>query len=114
MIGISTLLALRLLALPPGARPTIPREELDSASMTLVVVQNDRSVPVTVYAQYEWSESKLGVVLAGASKTFRLSEYFLESGDVDFFVQPTGQAEEESGNMEIRRGEHVGVIVPPR
>lgn len=88
---------------------------VDSSDITLVEVQNDRKVPVTVYAQDSWGEIRLGVVPPDSTVTLRVRDTFVRDGeDVDFFVQPHGQPEQETGYLEVRRGERLGIIVPPR
>ena len=98
------------------AKPHHPRHDAatDSSNVTLVEVQNDRKVPVTVYAQDSWGEIKLGVVPADSTVTLRLRDDFVSRGDVDFFVQPRGQPEQETGYLEMHRGERLGIVVPPR
>ncbi|HUQ82080.1 MAG TPA: hypothetical protein VM076_13100 [Gemmatimonadaceae bacterium] len=100
-----------------SAKPHHPRHDaaVDSSGITLVEVQNDRKVPVTVYAQDSWGEITVGVVPADSTVTLRLRDSFVREGaDIDFFVHPRGQPEEETGYMEVRRGERLGVLVPPR
>jgi hypothetical protein len=87
---------------------------VDSSEITMVEVQNDRKVPVTVYAQDSWGETRLGVVPADSTITLRVRTAFVGRGDIDFFVQPRGQPEEETGYMEVRQGERLGIVVPPR
>jgi len=86
----------------------------DSADVTMVEVQNDRKVPVTVYAQDSWGEVKLGVVPADSTVTLRVRNTLVGRGDIDFFVQPRGQPEEETGYLDVRLGERLGIVVPPR
>ena len=100
-----------------SAKPHHPRRDalVDSSGITLVEVQNDRTVPVTVYAQDSWGEIRVGVVPPDSTVTLRLRDSFVRDGeDVDFFVQPRGQPEQETGYLEVRRGERLGVVVPPR
>ena len=73
-----------------------------------------RHVPVVVYAQDSWGEVKLGVVPPDSTVTLRLSDAFVSRGDVDFFVHPKGQPDQETGYLEVRRGERLGILVPPR
>ena len=98
------------------AKPHHPRLEaaMDSSTVTLVEVQNDRQVPVTVYAQNSWGEVKLGVVPPDSTVTLRLSDALMRRGEVDFFAHPRGQPEQETGYIEVRRGERLGILVPPR
>lgn len=112
MIILAALLASTIAA----AKPHHPRHAAaaDSSTMTLVEVQNDRNVPVAVYAQDAWGEVELGVVPPDSTITLRLSNLLVSRGDVDFFVHPKGQPEEETGYMDVRRGERLGILVPPR
>src|SRR4029079_14054806 len=58
---IAPVLATQLASVkPPKHKSSLP----DSTDMTLVEVQNNRNVPVTVYGQNSWGELKLGVVPA--------------------------------------------------
>lgn len=112
MINIITLLAIPAFAVGPSVGPA-PAPE-DSSSMTVVVVQNDRNVPVTVYVQSELGELKLGVVGPGADTTMRIADYLVTEGDIRFFVQPKGQLEEGSALVDVERGQRVGLVIPPR
>src|SRR5690349_6425501 len=86
------------------ARPHHHRDASpDSSAITLVEVQNDRKVPVTVYAQDSWGEVRLGVVPADSTVTLRVRDTLVGRGDIDFFVQPRGQPEEETGYLEVRQ-----------
>ena len=80
---------------------------------TAIEVQNDRNVDVTVYAQGSTGEIRLGVVRADSIATLTIPEWLvLESGSIDIFVQPRGQFEEDTGPLEIREGDRIGVVVP--
>jgi hypothetical protein len=82
--------------------------------MTFVVVQNDRLAPVTVYAQNAEGEYTLGVVAPNSTTALAIPEYVMTDGDIDFFVQPRGGFEEDTGVLEVHRGDQVGLVVPPR
>ena len=111
MFIMTALLATQLaVAKPPKHHASVP----DSSDMTLVEVQNDRNVPVVVYAQNSWGDVKLGVVDADSTATFRLSDPLALAGNIDFFVHPKGELEEETGTIDVRRGEHLGILVPPK
>jgi hypothetical protein len=111
MFIITALLATNLaITKPPKHHSSVP----DSSDMTLVQVQNDRNVPVVVYAQDSWGEVKLGVVNADSTATFRLGKPIEPDAEIDFFVHPKGQLEEDTGNIDVRRGEHLGILVPPK
>jgi hypothetical protein len=110
MFIMTALLATQLaVAKPPKHHASVP----DSSDMTLVEVQNDRNVPVVVYAQDSWGETKLGVVDADSTVTFRLTDPFALEGHIDFFVHPKGQLDEDTGTIEVHRGERLGIVVPP-
>ena len=96
-------------------KPRHPRQaSLDSSNVTLIEVQNDRHVPVAVYAQDAYSEVELGVVPPDSTVTLRLRDAFVGRGDVDFFVHPKGAPDQETGYLGVRRGERLGIVVPPR
>jgi len=81
--------------------------------MTLVVVENDRDVPVTVYAQNDVRERKIGVVEPFSTETIAIDDFTYGRTDIQFFVQPLGELELGTDRMQIERGEHLGLIVPP-
>ena len=82
--------------------------------MTLVVVQNDRNVRVTVYSEDKFGDHKLGVVEPRGTATLALNEYISAESEVQFFVQPIGEFEESSERLEVHRGDRIGLVVPPR
>ena len=110
MLFLATMLAGELFTKPPKHKPVVP----DSVSMTLVQVQNDRDVPVTVYAQNSWGEIKLGVVGADRTAILRVPDLAAMDGDVDFFVHPKGQEDEETGSLDIHHGDRIGIVVRDR
>ena len=111
MFIIAAVLATQLASVkPPKHRSSVP----DSTDMTLVEVQNNRNVPVTVYAEDTWGEVKLGVVAAGSAATLRLNDPLMMDGDVDFFVHPKGGQDETTGSIEMHRGERLGILVPEK
>ena len=82
--------------------------------MTLVVVQNDRNVPVTVYVQNDLNETRLATVAPLTDTTIRIPSYLTAAGEVSFFVHPQHELDEGTAPMEIKRGDHVGLIVPAK
>jgi hypothetical protein len=111
MFIIAAVLATQLASVkPPKHKSSLP----DSTDMTLVEVQNNRNVPVTVYGQNAWGELKLGVVPAETTVVLRLSDAATLDGDVDFFVHPKGQEDETTGSLEVHRGERLGILVPEK
>ena len=77
--------------------------------MTLVDVQNDRSVPVTVYVQYTRDEVELGVVGPVSTARLRVVDALAADGSLDFFVYPKGQPERETGTLDVHRAERPGI-----
>ena len=70
---------------------------------------------VTVYAQTSYGELKLGVVGPFDTATLRIPDGVVdESSHIDFFIEPKRGAEQESGYLELERGEHIGLVVPER
>jgi hypothetical protein len=111
MFIIAAVLATQLASVkPPKHKSSMP----DSSDMTLVEVQNNRNVPVTVYGQDSWGEVKLGVVGPESTATLRLSDPLVLDGDVDFFVHPKGQDDEETGTLGVHRGDRLAILVPAK
>ncbi|MEO7084722.1 MAG: hypothetical protein ABI442_12915 [Gemmatimonadaceae bacterium] len=114
MISLMTLLALPALATAPAAPATTHNlVAVDSVGMALVVVQNDRTVPVTLYLETDNGEIKLGVVAPLAESTMRIPDY-LSHDDVQFFAHPEGQIDQTSGYIDLRDSQRVGLVIPPR
>lgn len=110
----TTLLTLIALTGSPTAPSKTP-SAADSANMALVEVQNDRSQPVTVYAEGAEGEFKIGEVPPDSVITLRVPDLVVGGGaEVDFLVHPKGGFDEDSGYLELRRGEKLGLVVPDR
>jgi hypothetical protein len=111
-----TLAGLLIAPLLATASPSQPPHtaDLDSSSMTLVVVQNDRNVPVTVYVQTDATEARLAVVAPMTDSTIRIPDYLTAEGEVSFFVHPNSETDEGTTPIEVGRGEHVGLVVPAK
>ena len=110
-LGIITLLSVPLLgAISPAPRAPAPE---DSAAMTLVVVQNDRRIPATVYLEPGDKDIRLGVVGAFSDTTLRIPDY-LADGEARFSVEPAGEFDESTSLIDIERGTHVGLVIPKR
>ncbi len=112
MSSILALITLPFLAGVPSHHH--PRSAMpDSSAMTVVLIQNDRPQPVTVYAQDDVGEFKLGIVPPDSVVTLRIPDLMVAGGaTIDFFVHPKGGVEQESGFIEVRNGDHVGLVVP--
>lgn len=114
MISFIATLAFPVLLATASPSPSAPAAPVDSATLTLVVVQNDLTVPVTVYAQNGAAEYKLGIVAPLGTETLSVPDYALLEGDIQFFVHPVGQVDESTVPLELHRGERVGLVVPQR
>ena len=115
MSSLMTLLSIPFLSFAPVAVRTASPAAVDSSEMTTIVVQNENAVPITVYAQSAFGELKLGVVGPWDVQTLRVPDAVVEDrASVDFFVQPKQGREQDSGYLELHRGEHLGLIVPHR
>ena len=109
-----TLLTLPFFAAAPTHHPKTDTPA-DSTRMTFVVVQNDRPTPVTIYADEASGEFRLGTVPAWGLETLRVPEALvLDETNIDFYVAPRTGFDLDTGYLEVHRGEHIGVIVPPR
>ena len=115
MSNLITLLAVPLFAVAPSGHTPRNDAAADSARMTLVVVQNEQPTPVTVYADEASGEYRLGVVPAFSTETLRIPDpLVIDQASIDFVVAPKGSFDQDTGYLEVRRSEHIGVIVPPR
>src|SRR6476620_2691909 len=111
MFIVAAVLATQLASVkPPKHKSSLP----DSTDMTLVEVQNNRNVPVTVYGQNSWGEVRLGVVPAETTVVLRLRAAVALDGDVEFFVHPKGHEDDTTGSLEVHRGERLVILVPEK
>lgn len=112
MLTIAGLLIAPLVA---GSSPRPPKTGVvDSASMTLVVVQNEQKVPVTLYVQNDASDTRIAVISPMTDTTVRIPDYLVEAGEVTFFVHPDHALDESTSPIPVERGEHIGLIVPAK
>jgi hypothetical protein len=89
----------------------IPLLAAGRADTTEVVVQNNRDVPVTVYLEVGDEDVRLGTVSSRGDSILRVPSY-LAVDDVKIFVEPAGELEESTGDLDLKPGEHLGVVVP--
>jgi hypothetical protein len=99
----------------PAPRDTmmemIPPEEIDEATLT---VENSRNVPVTVYAEAGMFDVRLGQVAANQRTTLRFPKSVVSPmRSVQIFVQPKNGSQLASQSMTVRKGDHLGLRVPP-
>ena len=87
---------------------------IDSANATFVTIQNDRSVPLTIFAETRIGETKLGVVAPNSTATLRVRDAIAAQGEIDILVDPLGENDEETGYMPISIGSNLLLDVPER
>jgi len=89
----------------------IPPEEVAEATLT---VDNARNVPVTVYAEAGMFDVRLGQVAANQRATLRFPKSVVSPlRSVQIFVQPKSGPQLLSESMTVRKGDHLGLRVPP-
>ena len=90
----------------------IPPEELADATIT---VENPRSRAVTVYADQDDFDVRLGQVPARGRATLVFPKSVIwPDGSLRVFVHPDGGADLASQAMPVRAGDHLGLRVPAR
>ncbi len=110
ILALTTVLAL---ATSPSKTAASSPAVVDSSKMTLVVVQNDEGTPLTIYVEGAEGDFKLGVVGPFDTEALQLPDAFVRDGaSFDFFVHPKHGLEQESGYVELHRGEKIGLVVP--
>jgi hypothetical protein len=113
MLNIIAVLAFPTLIAAP-TRSATPSEPSDSAAMTVVVVQNERNVPVTVYEEDDFGDTKIAVVAANETETVDMQRFVRDESTIRIFVKPNGEQEEATDLLEMRPGDHLGVVIPAR
>ena len=113
MISAFAVLALPFTIAAAPRHPAKPAAPADSSMITTVTVQNDRSVPVTVYVQDPWQEYKLGVIGANATAPLALRASAFAKDEIQFFVQPARGIETSTKPIDVVRGERIGLVVAP-
>lgn len=83
------------------------------STVTVVEVDNQRRVPVTVTVQKDDQDVLIGIVAPGSDSTLEVPRWLVGS-DVVFFLNPAGQLEESTQPMDVESGEHIGIVVPMR
>lgn len=87
----------------------------DERAETTLTVDNERNVPVTIYAEEGDFDHELGQIPAHGESTIVLPGWLTGPGDaVRLFVHPKNGFDLASDLLDIERGEHMGLRVPPR
>jgi hypothetical protein len=118
MIARTTILALTLATLA-GTAPMHSQQPLLAAatdtSTNVVTLQNNRSVPVTVYLEYGRFDRRLGVVPAMQTATLPLPEGLLEGrATIQLFAHPEGENDLAAQEFTIQPNVRLSMIVPAR
>jgi hypothetical protein len=84
-----------------------------SADSTTATVENDLDHPVVVYLEAAGREVRLGTVSPESDSTFTLPRWIVTvtGQEVDFFVHPAKGFDQDTGMLDLRRGEHLGIEV---
>ncbi|MDB4884230.1 MAG: hypothetical protein JWL95_2996 [Gemmatimonadetes bacterium] len=114
----STILAVTLAALATIA-PTHSRRPLFAAaadsSTNVVTVQNDRSVPVTVYLEFGRFDRRLGVVPPMQTATLPLPPFVLDGpSSIQLFAHPEGEGDLASQEFTVQPNVRLSMLVPAR
>lgn len=109
MFTIAALIGFSLLR--PSPVRSLAAAPIDSAEMTVVVVQNDRAVPVKVVLEHGAVDVTLGVIPAGSDSALRVPDRF-DGDDVRIFVEAPGSLDQSTDLLNIERGEKLAVVVP--
>jgi len=79
-----------------------------------LVVQNDRSAPVTVYVEQGNFDLRVGAVAADTIATLRLPKGVIwGQRDVRILAHPYSGFDVETRRLDVRPGARIGVLVPP-
>ena len=96
------------------AQPADHRHHQDQQTdSTTATVENDLDQPITVYLEVGNEEIKLGNVPAEADSTFTLPRWLVGVAprQMDFYVHPTKGLDQDTGPVDMRQGEHLGIEV---
>ncbi len=95
---------------PDTMMEVIPPEELADATLT---VDNPRSKPVTVFADMDPFDVRLGTVPAHSRVTLRFPKSVIyPDNSIRVFVHPEGGLDLSTETLQVRKGEHLGLRVP--
>jgi aromatic ring-cleaving dioxygenase len=81
-------------------------------SVSTIEVQNDRNVPVTVFLERGDFDVRVGTVGPLQTANLPLDPWMIQHDAVQLFVHPEGQQDLASHVFDVRKGDHIGLIVP--
>ncbi len=96
--------------IPPAAAPMMDPHPDDPG--TSVTVRNDRHQDVVVYLEHGDFDTRIGSVPAQGTATLRIPSWLADRDGVDLVVHPEGGFDLTSSAMRVRKGEHLGIVVP--
>ncbi len=86
-----------------------PAQAQSSATVT---VDNSRAVPVEVYFQGEFFDTRIGVVTAHSTAVLKLPPYLDDGQTIQLFVHPESGFDLASQDLVITPGKNFDVLVP--
>jgi len=101
-----------VLAAPASARANPATLAPDTSSVTLTV-QNNRNVPVTVFAERGDLDIRIGEVPALRTTTMPMPNWVTDEGDeLQIFVHPEGGMDLNAEVFDVHAGAHLALEVP--
>lgn len=84
-------------------------------SRTTLTVENHRSAEVTIYVEQGEFDLRLGKVEAGATTTLDLPKWLVDGHEsIEIFAHPARGQDLASTTIDLRKGEHLGLRIPPQ
>jgi hypothetical protein len=101
-----------VLAAPPTARANPATLVPDTSAVTLTV-QNNRNVPVTVFAERGDLDIRIGEVSALRTSTLPMPSWVTDDGnELQIFVHPEGGIDLNAEVFDVHPGSHLALEVP--
>ncbi|MEO5814737.1 MAG: hypothetical protein ABIT20_05610 [Gemmatimonadaceae bacterium] len=111
LIFVSTVASLATISTPASVRAQAP--DTRDSTLATVQVQNDRTVPVTVFVDRGEFDVRLGTVAPLQSATLRIPKWMsTENSDVRIYFHPEGAADLETETFAVHPGTRIGLVVP--
>lgn len=112
-IFVLSLATLATIAPTASQRPLLAA--VTDSSTYVVTVQNDRSVPTTVYLEYGRFDRRLGVVPPMQTAILPLPAWALEGRtSIQLFAHPEGEEDLATQEFTVKPSERLAMVVPAR
>lgn len=99
-------------ALAAAVQAPQPATVIQQDSTATVAVQNNLSVPVTLFVEREIGDLRIGTVPADQTTTFALPLWLArDRANVRLFLDPEGKSDLASREFQLRPGAEIGVLV---